>query len=371
MRPSLRAGVLALGAMVCALAATPGAQELEFGGSVEQLAGIALTLDSSRAAAFGSATSLNTALRISGNSLSVKVSGKLSVLYGSRASSARAGLALEADSRIGVLTLPGYDPDSYNPANPDTSWFSTLSLSEAVLSCSVRNANLEIGKTIVNWGVGKAFSPVDFFSGIDFSGGNPSRRASLIGRVSWFPGPVSRVELAAKPFSAQGGTYAIRAYSIFGERLALALAAGFRQSLSPAPSTALAGIEFSLDLPYVAPYGELASSYSLDDSGNLSLKAMAGGQSRIGDLSLLAEYGYDDASSSTHRGFFRAAFPVGEWVTIAIPIMIDFSLGSSSSGIVASLADLGGIAISLSATASRSLAGTWSAAADLGALVSF
>jgi hypothetical protein len=371
MRPSLAVKLLAPLVAAWALTAVCLAQEPEFGGSVEQSAGVALPLYGSFAPTFGSATSIDGTFALARDSISVKLSGRLSILYGSKASNARAALALDPDSRIGVLTSPGYDPDTYNPAVPDGSWFASLSLKEAVLSFSVRNLALEAGKTIVNWGVGTAFSPADFFSDIDYSGGSPSRQSSLIGRLSWFPSPVSRLDIAAEPFSAKGATYAARGYSIAGDRLAFAVEAGYRRGISPAPDLALAALELSLDLPFVSPYGEISTGISLDGSGEISIKAMAGAQTRIGDLSLLAEYGYDDSSSSTHRAFLRAALPLGDWVTIAAPFIIDFSAGSFTSGLVVAVPDLEGIALSLSASASLSAMGTWSTTADLSARAAF
>lgn len=367
MRPRNAAGLLVCCIMLAAAAHT-GAQETEFRGAVEEMAGLTIPLDGSATADFGSASTLDGALEISEGSFTIRLAGRLSILYGSRAAYARAALSLDPDSRIGVLTSPGFDPAAYDPTVPDTSWFTTLSLSEAVLSLSAGSIAAEAGKTIVNWGVGTAFSPADFFSDIDYSGGSPARRSSLIGRLSWFPGAVSRVELAVEPFSAQGATYAARGYSITGDSLAVAIEAGFRQG---SPSRFLAALELSADIPVISPYMELATFYALDGSGDLTFKAMAGAQSRIGDLSLVAEYAYDAASASAHRAFIRAALPLGDWVSIALPAIIDFSQGSFSSGLIVSVPDLQGISLSLSASAARSAAGSWSAGADLSARASF
>lgn len=371
MKSGFATGLVALFYVALFTPVSPGAQEMEFRASAEQVVGASLLLDASLPATYGSSSSLDGALEFSHGVASIKLSGRLSILYGSRATNARAALALDPDSRIGVLTSPGYNPETYDPTNPDSSWFTTLALNEAVMSFSYDKMSVEIGKTIVNWGVGTAFSPADFFSDIDYAGGSPSRRSSFLGRLSWFPGPVSRVDIAAEPFSYTGATYALRGYSIIGDAVAFAIEAGYRQGIAPSSSLIIAAVELSLDIPVISPYGEIATSFELGGSRKLSYKALAGAQSRIGNLSLMAEYCYNDTLTSLHKAFLRAALPLGDWVNLAVPAFIDFTSGSFSSGLIVAIPDFEGIALALSVSASRSASGNWSAGADLSARASF
>ncbi len=149
-------------------------------------------------------------------------------------------------------------------------------LDELALAWDIGPFAFEAGKTIANWGVGKAFSPADFFAEFDYSSGTPSRRSSLLARATWFAGATSRVDLVYAPYAASanalagdagsGGAVpsatptsaiiAARAYATAFDSLAFALAAGFRGAAESSPASLLGALEATFDLPFVSPYGE-------------------------------------------------------------------------------------------------------------------
>jgi hypothetical protein len=314
----------------------------------------------------GAATSLSLTLEASRGSASLRASAILSLLYGDAAAAQWAALAAATGTADLVLMAPAFDTSL--PA-PDAAFI--LSLSELALRWDSGAFAFTAGKTYANWGVGKAFSPADFFAEFDYSSGTPARKSKFIAGASWFPGATARVDLVADPWAAAGAAAALRLYSTAFDTLAYAAAAGFRAAAGAAPERFIGSVEASLDLPFASPYAEAALGLPLDGSASPSWALMAGAAARLGDLALLGEYRFDPDVAERHAAFFQASLPVDEWVSLSAPLLYYPDSGAFSASLAAAVSDAAGLDLGAAFAATRSPASAWSAKLSLSALLSF
>lgn len=314
----------------------------------------------------GAATSLSLSIEANRGSASLRATVLLSLLCGDDAAAQWAVLAAAPRTADLILMAPAFDPSA---AAPEAAIL--LSLSELALRWDVGAFAFMAGQTYANWGIGKAFSPADFFAEFDYSSGTPARRSKLIAGASWFPGVTTRVDLVADPWAAAGAAAALRLYSTAFDTLAYAAAFGLRAAAGAAPERLIGSAEASLDLSIASPYAEAALSLPLDGSSSLSWAAMAGATARIGDLALLGEYRFDPDAAERHAIFAQASLPVDEWVTLSAPILYYPDSDTFSATLAAAISDVAGLDLGASASASRSPASAWSAKLSFSALLSF
>lgn len=362
------------------------ADEATISGQVQQTASVATAQSGAASFSGGAATSLSLALDARRASASLRASLHFSVLYGNEAAALWTTLAASPSAGSSLLMAPAFDAAAAAPE-----CLALLALDELALAWDIGPFAFEAGKTIANWGVGKAFSPADFFAEFDYSSGTPSRRSSLLARATWFAGATSRVDLVYAPYAASanalagdagsGGAVpsatptsaiiAARAYATAFDSLAFALAAGFRGAAESSPASLLGALEATFDLPFVSPYGEASFTAALDGSKAIAYSLLGGGQARIGDASLLAEYLYSPQAAAAHSVFAQAGLPIDEWISISAPLLYYPESGALTVAVNLAASDIAGLSLAITASASRSNLQAWSGKLALSARTSF
>jgi hypothetical protein len=362
-----RAAVLvaAFFAAAFAFAAEP-TESLRISGQVSQGASASTPLSGALAFSGGTASSLSLSLEANRASASLRASAHIAVLAGDEASRYWASALAYPARALLVLSAPAFDPSAAAPGT-----MSVLSLDELSLRWDSGPFAFEAGKTYANWGLGKAFSPADFFAEFDYSAGTPARLSRLIARATWFPSASSRIDLVCDPFAAAGSTAAARAYATAFDSLALSVAGGYRGAAGTEPEKILGALEATFDLPFLSPYGEAAATMALDGSGAFSYSLLAGGTTRIGDATFLGEYLFSPDASPRHSVYALAGLKLDDWVSLSIPVLCYPETGSLTAGLAFAAADLAGLDCSLGASASRSALGAWSGKLALAALFDF
>ena len=394
----LRSAAVLLVALA-ALAAAPGAgaqaaasasganlaDEATISGQVRQTASVATALSGVAAFSGGAATSLSLALDASRDSASLRASLHFSILYGDEAAALWTTLGASPSAGSSLLMAPAFDAAAAAPE-----CLALLALDELALAWDIGPFAFEAGKTIANWGVGKAFSPADFFAEFDYSSGTPSRRSSLLARATWFAGATSRLDLVYAPYAASvnalagaagssaapgaiptSAIVAARAYATAFDSLAFALAAGIRGATGSLPTSLLGALEATFDLPFVSPYGEASVAAALDGTKAIAYSLLGGGQARIGDASLLAEYLYSPQAVAAHSVFAQAGLPIDEWISISAPLLYYPESGALTVAASFAASDIAGLSLAITASASRSNLQTWSGKLALSARTSF
>ena len=377
----------ALGVAPCAeaqaAASASGANpagETTISGQVQQTASVATALSGAASFSGGAATSLSLALDARRASASLRASLHFSVLYGNEAAGLWYSLAALPSAGSSLLMAPAFDAAAAAPE-----CLALLALDELALTWDIGPFAFEAGKTIANWGVGTAFSPADFFAEFDYSSGTPSRRSSLLARATWFAGATSRVDLVYAPYAASanalaGGApgafptsaiVAARAYATAFDSLAFALALGTRGAAGSSPASLLGALEATFDLPFVSPYGEVSVAAALDGTNAIAYSLLGGGQARIGDASLLAEYLYSPQAATAHSAFAQVGAPIDEWISISIPFIYYPESGTLTAGATLTASDIAGLSLAITASASRSSLQAWSGKLALLARTSF
>ncbi|HWR12996.1 MAG TPA: hypothetical protein VN445_14325 [Rectinemataceae bacterium] len=360
------------------------AGEATISGQVQQTASVATALSGAASFSGGAATSLSLALDARRASASLRASLHFSILYGNEAAALWTSLAASPSAGSSLLMAPAFDATAAAPE-----CIALLALDELALTWDIGPFSFEAGKTIANWGVGKAFSPADFFAEFDYSSGSPTRRSGLLARATWFAGATSRVDLVYAPYAASANALAgaassaasgaiptsaiiaARAYATAFDSLAFALAAGARGAAGRSPASLLGALEVTFDLPFVSPYGEASIAAALDGSKAIAYSLLGGGQARIGDASLLAEYLYSPQAAAAHSFFALAGLPIDEWISISAPLLYYPESGALTVAASLAASDIAGLSLAITATASRSSLQAWSGKLALSARTSF
>ena len=324
-------------------------------GHVQQSASGAMSFSGNPSPSGGAASSLALALDASRGSTSFRASVHFALLYGNEAASLWSSFLLAPGKGLAFLMAPAFD--ALSPA-PET--IALFALDDLALSWDSGAFAFEAGKTYANWGLGKAFSPADFFAEFDYSSGSPARLSKLIARATWFPGATSRVDLVYDPYAVAGSTIAARAYIAAYDSLAFSAAAGLRAASGTSPRSFLGAIEATFDLPFATPYGEAALALPLDGSAAPSWSLLGGGVARIGEATILGEYLFSPEASEKHSIFSQIGVPIDEWVSFSLPVLYYPESGILAAGITLSASDLAGLDLGLSASANRSASQSWS-----------
>ena len=356
-------------AAALALGATPRAEAAgtaTLSGHVQQSASVATPLSGAASLSGGAASTLTLALDASSGSASFRASAHFAILYGNEASALWSSLLLSPGKALSTLMTPAFD---LSAAAPET--IALFSLDELALRWDIGAFAFEAGKTYANWGVGKAFSPADFFAEFDYSSGSPTRLPKLMARATWFPSATSRVDLVYDPYAAAGATLAARAYSTAFDSLAFSAAAGLRAAAGTSPRSLLGAIEATLDLPFFSPYGEAAAAFPLDGSTAISYSLLGGGMTRIGDATIIGEYLFSPVASVRHSVFAQIGAPIDEWISLSLPALYYPESGMLTAGITVSASDIEGLDFGLTAAASRSASQAWSGKLSLIARAGF
>ena len=303
------------------------AEELALHGHVEQSIFVETPLSEGLAFEGGAAATLALALDARRDSASLRASLHLSALYG-------------------------------NGVSENSSFI--LALDDLALSWDMGAFAFELGKTYVNWGLGKAFSPADFFTEIDFSSGSPSLRSKFLGRATWFPGNTTRIDLVGDPYATIGPTLAARVYTTAFDSLAFSASAGIRDATDSSSLNLLGAIEATFDLPFLSPYGEAAVQLPVDDPAAAAISLLGGAMARAGDLTLLGEYLFSPRASLRHSIFAQATLPVDEWISLSAPLLYYPEPGSLSTGISLAASGLDGFDLGITALATRAISHSWS-----------
>ncbi len=294
-----------------------------------------------------------------------RASFRLALLQGIKARALWASLLALPDGSLGLLTAPAFDPGASVP-----DWLALCSLDELTLSWSGGAFAAEAGMGFANWGLGKAFSPADFFSEIDVSSATPRRKPSFLGRLSWFPGELWRFDLVASPEGPpgiggnRGPLAAARVYGLAGENLLLAASLGYKDPDDASPRF-LGALEASLDLGRLTPYLEAALSAPSQGilEGRLEdaeARLLAGLSAIFTRAAFSAEYLYSPASSEVHRLFGTAAFSPDEWNRLGASALVSLASGSGTASLGFESDALPGLSIGIWGSAARSTSQTWS-----------
>jgi hypothetical protein len=340
------------GAILCFDAAADG---MTFGGSVEQDYLVSTSFPAFNSSNMGASTTFTGMLKADRGQATCHASISFVIFEGSAAHTFWTLSAASATAEAEGFVYPQYS-SSLPP--PDTVVF--LSVPELSIAFSTANTRIEAGRFILKWGVGKAFSPVDFFSRFDYGNLQPTRVAESAARLSVFPSTVSSIEVAAAPFDAQGGLYGARFYSLIVDTLAMGSAVAFRQGAGSGPSTLMAGAEMSFDLPFVSPYAEIAAIHDIGSAfSDTNLRFMSGFSTRVAGLDFTAEYLFDRQTSPHHSLYAAFSLMLSEWAYLSLPTLYYPDTESYASGLTLTLPDVFGIQVALSTLVSHnSVSGT-------------
>jgi len=355
-RTGRRAALLLLA--LAALGATPRAEAADgitLSGHAQQTASVATPFSGGPSFSGGAATGITLVLDARRDSASLRASMHFSILYGDEAENLWASLMASSVGANSLLMAPAFDPLS-----PAPQVIALFALDDAALSWDIGSFAFEAGKTYANWGVGRAFSPADFFAEFDYSSGTPARRSKLIARATWFTGATSRVDLVYDPFAASGSSFAVRAYATPFNSLACSVAAGFREAARSSPRNILGAFETSFDLLFVSPYAEAAFAMPLDGSSAATFSFLGGGIVRAGDITLLGEYLFQPIAAIKHGIFAQASLPFDEWLSLSIPLLYYPESGALTSGAAFTASDIAGLTLGITATVNRSVSQSWS-----------
>jgi len=261
----------------------------------------------------GSAAGLSLLLEGARERASFRARARLSLLQGKEAANLWLALGLPRSGDF-LLTAPAFDLTSTAP-----SALLAFALEELALRSHAGPLSFEAGLSHANWGLGKAFSPADYFTDIDYSSGTPSRRSTLLAKASWYPGPVSSLELVITPYSRIGKALALHGYTTIFEAVTFAASAGLREAAGSSTGLLIGGAELSIDLPYTSPYGEAVACLDPDKGWKLEYSIMGGAETRLGDVSLMGEYLFAPHQSAVHSIYVAAAWKIDEWFSLALP----------------------------------------------------
>lgn len=362
-----RALLLCVAMATLGAAARVGAAEgMTLWGYAQQTASAETPLSGGASFTGGAATSIALVLDAIRDSASLRASVHFSILYGDEASNLWLSLIANPIGAASLLMTPAFDPAA---AIPDT--IALLALDDAALRWDIGAFAFEAGKTYANWGVGKAFSPADFFAEFDYSSGTPSRRSKLIAKATWFTGTTSRIDLVFDPYATSGGAIAARAYATAFDSLAFSLAAGLREAAGGQPRKLLGSLEASFDLPFVSPYGEAAFAMTLDGSSALSYSLLGGAMARAGDVTMAGEYLFSPNATIKHGVFGLASLPMDEWTAFSVPMLYYPESGVLTTGINLTVNGLAGLDLGLGAAVSRSAVPVWKGKLTLSARSTF
>lgn len=358
-------------AVLAMLSTTPicGAGTLDgltISGQVRQSASVSAALPGLTAISGGAASTLALSLEAERESASVRASAHISILGGDEATLFWASALASPGKAVWLLAAPSFDPAAAVPTK-----MAILSLDELSLRWDTGQFAFEAGKTFANWGVGKAFSPADFFSEFDYSSGSPARLSKLLARATWFPGATSRVDIVCDPVAAEGATLAARAYATAFDSLAFALAAGLRDAAGPSPRRVLGAIEASSDLPFVSPYGETSVTVPLDNPAAMSWSFLAGGTTQLGGATILGEYLFSPEASVRHSLYAQAVLPLDDWIALSVPALCYPESGVLATGLTLAASGMAGLDWALYASANHSASGAWSGSLAFTALFAF
>jgi hypothetical protein len=340
------------------LAGTFAQDGVQIAGKARQSAAFASSISTPGAGSFGTGTSLDLDFRGQKGPASISVAGSLSLLSGREAQALWGSFILDPGKVFGVLITPDFDPSLPAPRIAGI-----LKLRELAIGLEQGPFSFETGYTLANWGQGKAFSPADFFADIDYSTGQPERRSKVLFRASFFPGPLSRIDIVATPEILGPGIVAARAYGLVADTLALGASIGYKSGFSSSSPSIMGGIELGFDLPWFSPYGEAALRLPLDGSPQFSAieaSVMTGATAKLGSLTFLAEYSYEAQGAAKHRIFGLASYPFDEWLSLSLPLSLFPDTGGLSFGLTLAAADLWGLDIASAALVSRDGTGDWS-----------
>ncbi|MDP2790363.1 MAG: hypothetical protein Q8O15_01255 [Rectinemataceae bacterium] len=331
------------------------AEELTLRGHVQQTASAITPLSEDVSFEAGAFTTLVLSLDARHNTASLRASLHFSILYGVESANHWTSLAAFPEGADFIFMTPEFDPLA---AAPDTVFL--LALDDLALRWDIGSFAFEVGKTYANWGLGKAFSPADFFAEFDYASGTPSRRSKFLGRITWFPGSTARIDMVCDPYAAEGPTLAARAYATVFDSLAFSAAAGLRDTVGSSSLTFLGALETTFDLPFVSPYGELAILAPLDDPAAAEFRLLGGAMARAGNLTMLGEYLFSPGAPMRHSIFAQASLPVDEWISLSAPFLYYPETGSLSTGISLAASGLGGLDLGITALATRAAVHSWS-----------
>ncbi|HEY9054966.1 MAG TPA: hypothetical protein VIO60_09125 [Rectinemataceae bacterium] len=309
----------------------------------------------------GSAVELNLGLE-GGSSAHIRASIRAAIFQGAAVLPLWTSLGASASGSIGIFTAPAFDP-----ATPAPDWLALLSLDELGLSWSGGALEAEAGLGFANWGLGKAFSPADFFSEIDSSSALPRRKSALIGRISWFPSQLWRIDIVGSPMAApsigggRGSLLAARAYGLVSESLLLAASLGWKDPTDSSPQI-IGALEASIDAGWLTPYAELAASSPLDGALNRDIgwKLLAGLSAAFPGAAFAAEYLFSPETEKIHAVFGSAALKLDEWNSVSASAIFAPGSGSGTASLGLDSESLPGLRLGISGSASRSLLGSWS-----------
>ncbi|MCX7028156.1 MAG: hypothetical protein NT061_11910 [Spirochaetes bacterium] len=355
--------VLVLAALVLAVSPA-GAEEPKLTGDVIQSVSGSLDLSSGSIDA-GTGTSLSLSFEAGDSSVETQAALSLSVLTGRQAELLWASLTTHPWRMAALLLFPAFDTSTDAP-----DILALAALENLSLRWSGGAFGAEAGFTTVNWGVGKAFSPADFFADIDYAEGKLRRLARLLGRLSWFPTATGRIDLVIDPSGPEGLTIASRAYGLAGDMIACGAALGLRFPSGSGPHF-LGALDCSIDLPFASPYGEFFLRLPSDDQAYPTIQAMGGFSARVGDLTLMGEYLYSPDAAPFHSLFASASLPFDEWTSLAFSLSVLPEYGSGSGGIGLEISGPAGLSASISASGLRSAAGSWTLLASAAARLDF
>ena len=358
----LLAAALAFGAAARAEAA----DGIALSGHVQQSASVAMSFLGDPSPSAGGASSLALALDASRGSTSFRASVHFALLCGNEAAFLWSSLQLSPGKALAFLMAPPFEPAS---AAPET--IALLALDDLALRWDSGAFAFEAGKTYANWGLGKAFSPADFFAEFDYSSGSPARLSKLIARATWFPGSASRVDLVYDPYAEAGATLAARAYIATFDSLAFSAEVGLRAAAGASPQSFLGAIEATFDLPFASPYGEAAVVLPLDGSAAVSWSLLGGGIARIGGATMVGEYLFSPEATTHHSFFAQIGAPIDEWASISLPLFYYPESGMLTAGITVSASDIEGLDLGLTVAASHSASQAWSGKLSLTARADF
>ncbi len=301
----------------------------------------------------GSAAGLGLLVEGSRQEASLRARARLSLLQGKEASDLWLVLSLPGSGGY-LLSAPAFDPASAAPTA-----ILALALEELALRGRAGPISFQAGLSHANWGMGKAFSPADFFTGIDYSSGRPSRRSIVLAKATWYPTPVSSLELVMTPYSRIGKALALRGYATILDALTVAVSAGLHEDVGSSFGILMGGAELSVDLPYVSPYGEAAASLDPAKGWNLEYSILAGAEARIADVSLAGEYLFAPSETAVHSLYGAAAWKIDEWFSLALPLSYTPSPESLSFGAALSASGLGSMEYQGSLSWEKNTAGDW------------
>lgn len=207
-----------------------------------------------------------------------------------------------------------------------------LDLRKLYLSFYLPFADVTIGRQIVNFGTGTAFSPIDVFSFVELTDINLRRRGTDIFSIRIPFADLAGIDVMAQmPFLNETYSVAAKLYATLSD-FDFSCIGIFRDnshSENTAENEAVAGLTFKGDIALIGIHGEAVGHY-LADSRNIYLEGMLGADYSINKKWFFAaeylykQYNWQNCVWGEHNAFGSVRYAINDLMNISTRLLYDF-----------------------------------------------